>query len=138
MKIEIFTDGGSRGNPGEAACAFMVQNGSKVLDQGAAALGIMTNNDAEYNGFLLSLRWLQQALVQGQPIETVVWKLDSKLVVEQLNRHWKIKEPRMVVLAKECWSLLEGLSVGYSIIHVPREQNALADALLNNTLDSLL
>jgi hypothetical protein len=44
----------------------------------------------------------------------------------------------MVVLAKECWSLLEGLSLGFSIVHVPREQNVLADALLNSTLDSLL
>lgn len=137
MHLHIFTDGGSRGNPGAAACAFVVQREEQIVDQGTSSLGVMTNNEAEYHGFLLSLRWLQNALTKEMVITTITWKLDSKLVVEQLNRRWKIKEPRMMVLATECWAILTTLTTPFSIQHVVREQNVFADALLNKTLDSL-
>lgn len=137
MHIQIFTDGGARGNPGEAACAFVVENAGLVVDQGASALGVLTNNEAEYQGFLLSLRWLENAIAAPTHFKTISWKLDSKLVVEQLNHRWKIKEPRLQLLAQACWSHLANLNTPYTIQHVPREQNARADALLNQTLDSL-
>ena len=134
--LEIFTDGGSRGNPGSAACAFVVVLGGATIDQGATALGTLTNNEAEYQGFLLSLDWLKK-YKQSQTVEAVSWKLDSKLVVEQLNHRWKIKEPRMRLLAQTCWSELTALELPHTISHVPREQNTRADALLNQTLDTL-
>ncbi len=136
MSIQLFTDGGSRGNPGPAACAFVVQEGTTVVSQGSKLLGVMTNNEAEYQGFLLSLKWLIAALQTNTTYTRAEWQLDSKLVVEQLNRRWKIKEPRMRLLASECWKSLNSLSIPYSISHIPREKNALADALLNQTLDS--
>ena len=137
MSLIIFTDGGSRGNPGPAACAFIAQLEGKTVFQDTKALGTQTNNDAEYAGFLLSLEWLnaQEQLVENY--QNITWKLDSKLVVEQLNKRWKIKEPRMREYASQCWELLSSLSIPTNIVHVPREENALADALLNQTLDNL-
>lgn len=137
MQLTIFTDGGSRGNPGPAACAFIAQVDGTTIHQGTKALGSQTNNDAEYSGFILSLEWLQSQEEIGKTYERIAWKLDSKLVVEQLNRRWKIKEPRMRGYAATCWKLLASLSVPTTITHVPREENALADALLNQTLDNL-
>ena len=134
--LEIFTDGGSRGNPGPAACAFVVVLAGSRIGEGASSLGTLTNNEAEYQGFLLSLAWLKTH-INAQTTKSVSWKLDSKLVVEQLNRRWKIKEPRMRLLAQNCWSELATLKLPYTITHVPREQNALADALLNQTLDNV-
>ena len=137
MQIQIFTDGGSRGNPGQAACAFVVAQAGTTIDQGTKALGVMTNNEAEYHGFLLSLEWLLEQSAKNADYSQATWQLDSKLVVEQLNRRWKIKEPRMRQLAQDCWAQLAKLSLPYSIQHIPREKNALADALLNQTLDLL-
>lgn len=134
--LEIFTDGGSRGNPGSAACAFVVVLDGSTIGRGATSLGTLTNNEAEYQGFLLSLSWLKTHK-NTQTATSVSWKLDSKLVVEQLNRRWKIKEPRMRLLAQNCWSELAVLKLPYTISHIPREQNTLADALLNQTLDNL-
>lgn len=136
MQIQIFTDGGSRGNPGQAACAFVIESDGNVIDQGSSSLGLLTNNEAEYHGFLLSLRWLNQARI-NTPLKSITWKLDSKLVVEQLNHRWKIKEPRMRSLAQTCWQQLSAISIPYTIQHIPREENARADALLNQALDSL-
>lgn len=137
MQLTIFTDGGSRGNPGPAACAFIARANGELVHQGTKALGTQTNNDAEYSGFILSLEWLESVQNIATTYESVTWKLDSKLVVEQLNKRWKIKEPRMREYAATCWKLLSALPVSTTIVHVPREENALADALLNQTLDNL-
>jgi probable phosphoglycerate mutase len=67
----------------------------------------------------------------------IIWKLDSKLVVEQLSKKWKIKEPRMQDLAKKCWMLLQKLPCAYQFNHIPREENKEADALVNQALDAL-
>ncbi len=136
MQLEIFTDGGSRGNPGPAACAFIVYDPQKqeVIFEGTDALGIATNNEAEYQGFIASLKWL---LAQDMSDTTVTWKLDSLLVVQQLNRVWKVKDARMQEFAQTAQTLLKKSPYRYAIVHVPREQNKRADALLNKTLDSL-
>lgn len=135
MKVFVFTDGGSRGNPGLAAGAFVVCDAEgKVLHQAGIFLGHKTNNDAEYEAFLASAEWLKENAA-AQNIQEVTWKLDSKLVVEQLNRHWKIKEARMGVLAQKIWQILKEMSIRYTITHVPRAENTAADFLVNETLD---
>lgn len=132
----IFTDGGSRGNPGPAAVGVFVSDeaGTVVYEQ-ASYLGISTNNEAEYEAFLASLKWLQ-ALTPDRRPNKVIWQLDSKLVVEQLNRNWKIKEDRLRQKAQNCWQLLEMLAIPYSIVHVVREKNKDADRLVNQALDA--
>lgn len=136
MKLAIFTDGGSRGNPGAAASAFIVvdeQTGAAIHEEGQS-LGTATNNEAEYRGFLSSLEWVMK---HPTHLEHISWKLDSLLVVQQLNKVWKIKDERMRAYAQTAWSLLQQLSTPYSIQHVPREQNARADEVVNATLDAL-
>lgn len=137
--LTIFTDGGSRSNPGPAAWGVVVLNETgQTLHEAGQAIGVATNNEAEYQGFLASLQWLQGFLTTAQASEVpthITWKLDSKLVVEQLLKNWKIKEPRMAVFAQQAWKIIDTLPCSYSIVHVPRAENARADFLVNQALD---
>ena len=90
------------------------------------------DNEAEYQAVIDSLQWLLQSKYKT---EKVVWRLDSMLVVEQLNRHWKIKEPRLQQLANEAWQLLAKLTQNHTFVYVPRAENARADALANQAMD---
>lgn len=136
MKVTIFTDGGARGNPGKAAAAVVVKDESgQIIYRKGKYLGISTNNEAEYQGVILSTEWLLEQ--KEFEITHIQWKLDSKLVVEQLNRTWKIKEARLAALAQIIWSGLAQVQAQYSFGHVPRAENKDADALVNATLDQV-
>lgn len=129
MNLKIFTDGGSRGNPGPAACAYVVYNKAGVLqDKCGKYLGITTNNEAEYQGVIFALESL---VTRTQNL--VTFYLDSLLVVQQLNGRWKIKEPRLRELILKVKELEGQMTIRYA--YVPREQNAEADLLVNETLD---
>jgi ribonuclease HI len=138
-QLSIKTDGGSRGNPGSAAWAFVVYDAhtQAVIAEDKLCIGIATNNEAEYQAFLASTKWVVAQC--EQPTEAkpthINWQLDSKLVVEQLNKKWKIKEPRMAEYAAQIWKLLVKAGITYTITHIPREQNKDADALVNQALD---
>jgi len=84
--VIIYSDGGSRGNPGPSAAAFVILDNETVIDQGGEYLGITTNNQAEYHGVRLGL---ERALERG--IRTLEFRIDSMLVVNQLNGLYKIK-----------------------------------------------
>jgi ribonuclease HI len=137
MKYTIHTDGGSRGNPGPSAigvCVFSNDGDSKntVFELGRY-IGETTNNEAEYAALLSSLEWVAD---HQTDLESVQWKLDSKLVVEQINKNWKIKEPRLRVLVEKCWYVLEKIQCSYTVSYIPREENSCADALVNQALDA--
>lgn len=136
-KLTIFTDGGSRGNPGLAAIGVFVSNEQQqAVFQQASFIGRATNNEAEYKALLASLEWLSGYL-KSNVVASVEWVLDSKLVVQQLNRNWKIKEPRLRSLAEQAWQLLDSLECEYALTHVGRERNRRADELVNKALDAL-
>jgi probable phosphoglycerate mutase len=133
MIFYINTDGGSRGNPGKSACAFVVTDEStNLVFQQGLYLGIKTNNEAEYLGVLSSLKWLKTASLLPSRL---IYRLDSKLVVEQLSGRWKIKDARMKILCQECFVFLKELGLPVEFVHIPREENAAADALVNQVLD---
>lgn len=133
ISFQVYTDGGARGNPGPAASGVVVFDEKKALQyEEAHFLGEHTNNEAEYEAFLRSLRWVSEHQNQAKNVR---WHLDSLLVVEQLTHHWKIKEARLRILAQQAWQLLAKLTIPYQIVHVPRAQNAHADALVNRALD---
>jgi ribonuclease HI len=134
VELHIFTDGGSRGNPGPAAIGISFQIGEEEILSFATYLGVFTNNEAEYTAFQVSLQKLKEML-STRSIAKVAWKLDSMLVVEQLNKRWKIKEARMQTFASQIWQELATLSTPYTISYVPREQNKRADQLVNLALD---
>ena len=127
--IIIYSDGGSRGNPGPSAAAFVVLDGHAVIDQGGEYLGITTNNQAEYQGVRLGL---EKAIERN--IRSLEFRIDSMLVVNQLNGLYKIKN-------RELWPINERVEILISKFdsvkfkHVPRELNTLADALVNKFLD---
>ncbi len=131
----VYTDGGARGNPGPAGIGVFVTSGDgKEVFSAGKYIGVSTNNEAEYSAFSDSLDWLL-TYAQQNPVAGVVWKLDSMLVVEQLNKKWKIKEPRLHVFAQAIWQKLSELSCPYKITHVPRAENKEADLLVNQALD---
>ena len=127
--VRGFFDGASRGNPGEAcAGAFLEDEAGTVLWECSQYLGIRTNNEAEYEALL---RLLEEATRRDLTELEVCG--DSRLVVCQVNRQWKINLPHLRELAARAWKLLEGRKV--TLRWIPREQNARADALSNRALD---
>lgn len=131
MKLIVEADGGSRGNPGISGAGAVVidsENG-KVLREISEAVGIATNNVAEYTALLLGL----EAAFDIDPTASVLVRMDSKLVVEQMSGRWKIKHPDMMALGSKVQKLISNQSVEF--VWIPREQNGLADALANKAMD---
>ena len=132
----IEADGGSRGNPGPAAYGAVVLRDGEVVRELAEAIGVATNNVAEYRGLLAGLRWIAANTdgdAESRP--RVEARLDSKLVVEQMAGRWRIKHPDMRELALAVRNAYPAARVRYT--WVPREANKRADALVNESLDAL-
>jgi ribonuclease HI len=130
----IHTDGGSRGNPGPAACGYVVELNGEVLATGSKFLDSDTNNVAEYYGVIVALKWLLEN-IDKYSVTGVLFILDSELVVKQINGLYKIKKPQLQVLHSEILRDIEKIKIGVSFKHVPREQNKVADSLVNEELD---
>jgi ribonuclease HI len=131
VKVVVHVDGGARGNPGPAAAAAVITDADgNVLDEAMEVLGTQTNNVAEYRGLLLGLR---RALGLGATEVEVV--NDSELVAKQVNGAYKVKHEAMKPLFVEALGLLREFD-SWSMRSVPREQNADADALVNQALDA--
>jgi ribonuclease HI len=131
-KIIVYTDGGSRGNPGPAAVGVWVETLNKKIGQ---CIGNRTNNDAEYEALILALQKIKTFVGKEKAKKTeIACMLDSELVVKQLNHEYKLKEPRIQQYFIEVWNLM--LEYGkVTFTHVPREKNKVADALVNQALD---
>lgn len=134
MKIIIYTDGASRGNPGLASYGFTVSDGSgKLLYEEGKYIGITTNNVAEYTAVLEALKYVKKNYGEKQ-LEIELFA-DSKLVVEQLSGRYKIKSPHLIPIVDEIKILSIELG-GLIHTHVPRAKNTEADRLANLALDS--
>ncbi len=134
----IHTDGGSRGNPGHAATGVVVLgDDGKLIYESGQYLGIGTNNTAEYEAVSRALNWLLQKKVDGHfsTPQHIVFKLDSQLVVEQLNGRYAVKQPHILLYVKKIRSLISSLGFPVEFRHIPRAENAAADALVNKALD---
>lgn len=136
--LNIYCDGGARGNPGPAASAFIVKDATgKILHQQGFFLGIATNNQAEYQAVIESLKWL---LANGETVQLVNYYLDSLLVVNQLNKEFKVKEINLKEKCLEIKNYLERLGrleIRTIFIYIPRSQNFLADRLVNHIIDNI-
>jgi len=131
MEAQLFTDGAARGNPGPSGCACLLfdQQG-KLLDYNGKFLGSGTNNQAEYRGLLLGVKL---ALKYG--VNMLTCYLDSELVVKQLRGEYKIKDANIAKVKAEIDKNLAGFGK-ITFVHVPREENRLADKLVNLILDA--
>jgi len=128
--VIVEADGGSRGNPGRAAYGALVRDADtgRVLAEEGTAIGIASNNVAEYRGLIAGLT-LAATVAPEADIEV---RMDSRLVVEQMSGNWKIKHADMRSLAMEANRLAP---FGTTYTWVPREQNKHADRLANEALD---
>lgn len=132
MKIIIFTDGASRGNPGHASYGFTISDQKgKLLYQEGKYIGIATNNVAEYTAVHEALKKVNEEFNGQNEIELFA---DSKLVAEQLSGRYKIKSPHLKPLIEKIKILVVELG-GVIFTHVPRAQNSKADSLANQALD---
>lgn len=150
MNLIINCDGGSRGNPGSSACAFVVQSVNSAgkmreIFHQATYLDIGTNNRAEYFGVIMSLKWLKEYLIVNSadfPAQ-ISFFLDSNLVVSQINGIFKIKDQNLRqqvalihTLKREIEALIPQIVISFT--HIPREQNQTADLLVNKCLNETL
>ena len=126
----LYADGACRGNPGLAGSgAALVDADGKVVAEAMRFLGHGTNNVAEYTALIIGL---EEARRHG--VEDLEIRMDSKLVVEQMNGKWKMKAAHLRPLALEAGALLASFPKRL-IRHIPREQNTIADALANRAID---
>lgn len=132
MKLTIYADGASRGNPGSASYGFVVKENNKILYQEGKYIGVTTNNVAEYTAVLQALKYVQG--LQG--VEEIAVYCDSKLVAEQLSGRFKIKAKHLKPIIEQIKILSLELG-GVIFSHVPRSQNMLADRLANLALDDI-
>jgi len=132
-QLAIFSDGGARGNPGPAACAIVVQGDKgNPLFKKSEFLGPATNNVAEYQGLLMGLTWI----LENNQVNEICFYMDSELVVKQIKGLYKVKDENLKLLHQEAKIILEKIPSKIIFQHVPREKNKLADALVNEELDS--
>ncbi len=132
-RLIIEADGGSRGNPGPAGYGALVRDAStgEVLATESKYLGVVTNNVAEYSGLIAGLRLAARL----DPHATILVRMDSRLVVEQMSGRWKIRHPDMKPLALRAGEAARGFAdVSYE--WVPRERNKDADRLANEAMDA--
>jgi ribonuclease HI len=129
-RLVVHVDGGARGNPGPAAIGVVVSGeDGEILDEVAEAIGVATNNVAEYRALL---EGLERARARGAAEVLIV--NDSELVAKQLTGAYRVKHPAMKPLHAQAIAALRGFE-GWQIRSVPRAQNAHADALVNRALD---
>lgn len=131
-RVIVEADGGSRGNPGPAGYGAVVlsTDRTEVLAERRLALGVATNNVAEYRGLIAGLTAAGE--VGAREVDV---RMDSKLVVEQMSGRWKVKHPDMIPLNREAAGLVRGFD-SVTFQWIPRAQNSHADRLANEAMDA--
>ncbi|MDD5433259.1 MAG: ribonuclease HI family protein [Candidatus Pacebacteria bacterium] len=136
-KIIIYTDGGSRGNPGEGAVGVVFCDvKGNVLKKYGQAIGVCTNNEAEYKALIFAFKKAKQVFgkdkIKNFDIEV---RADSELLIKQMQGKYKVQDEKIGKLFLEVWNLrVELPNIFFRAIQ--REQNKLADAMVNQALDS--
>jgi ribonuclease HI len=131
MKAILFTDGGSRGNPGHAGTGSILFNEKmELIDFVSKAYNLLTNNQAEYYALIDGLE-----LAINNNVTDLTCNLDSELIVRQINGIYKIKDQKIKDLIPKIKELCNNFK-NITVQHIPREKNLFADRLVNLTLDA--
>lgn len=131
-KIIMYTDGGSRNNPGPAAIGVWIETLNKKYSE---YIGEKTNNEAEYEALIFGLKKIKSLVGKDKTKQTEIeCYLDSELVVKQLNHEYKLKEEYIQKNFIEIWNLMLDFAK-VTFHHIMRERNKVADALVNGALD---
>lgn len=131
--LHLFSDGGSRGNPGQAAIGWIIEDPirGEVLKEGNERIGVETNNVAEYRALIEGLK-----AAQSFHPNRLICHLDSELVVKQVNGEYRVKMPTLQAFFDEIKRIADELP-DVLFVYIPREDNYRADALVNRALDEL-
>ncbi|HBM17251.1 MAG TPA: ribonuclease H [Lentisphaeria bacterium] len=140
-ELYLNTDGGSRGNPGPAAIGvvFLDDKGNQIHTH-KEFIGHATNNEAEYCAIIKALeilsksKWAEENKKNGK----VICRLDSQLVVEQVMGRYKVKKDHIFQFVSKINKLINNLDLQLQFMYVPREENKIADKLVNQALDEVL
>jgi len=131
-EITVYTDGGSRGNPGPAAIGVWIET---MNEKYGKTIGIKTNNDAEYEALIFALKKIKALLGKSKTKQIGLnCFLDSELVVKQMNHKYKLKDEKIQKYFLEIWNLMLDFKK-VTFYHIPREKNKVADSLVNEALD---
>jgi ribonuclease HI len=129
-EAKVYTDGGSRGNPGDSSCAFVICDlNDNVVEKSGYYMGMATNNQAEYYGMI---KGLERARDLG--IDKLTLFSDSQLVVNQMNGFYKVKNQELAPLNQQLNELAQSFEK-VTFVHIPRELNKIADKEVNRILD---
>lgn len=135
MKIVVYTDGGSRGNPGHAGVGWVIQKGD-IVTRGSKYLGEQTNNWAEYEAVICALQELKKMIPKDKRRDIdIEVRMDSELVVRQLSGEYQIKEETLFPQFIRIWNIRVSEFPNITFTHIPREENSEADALANEAMD---
>lgn len=132
MTIEVYTDGGARGNPGPAGAGAVVYKDGVEVGTVSAFLGVATNNVAEYEALRLAFEKVVSLFGNGQ---TLTAYLDSELIVKQMKGEYRVKNPALKVIHERIKGYLKTAALTVSFEHVRREKNKRADELANQAMD---
>ena len=128
----MYSDGGSRGNPGPAALGVYIETLDKRFGE---FLGTKTNNEAEYSAIVAGLKKIKSLIGKEQAKKMAVeCRMDSELACRQLNHIYKIENEKLQPLFFQVWNLMLDFKE-VKFVHVPREQNTVADAEANRAMD---
>lgn len=133
MQLIIHTDGGSLKNPGQAAYAFTVHSGGKLIHKQNERIGIASNNVAEYTALIRALEYVKNHFL-SKGLQSIAVIADSELMIRQVTGIYKVKHPDIRPLHSQV-KLLE-MEIGHAVSykHVLRDKNAEADALVKEAL----
>ncbi len=135
-KIVVYTDGGSRGNPGPAGVGAVVCNEKgEAIKKYSKDIGSRTNNEAEYEAIIFGLQKIRQ-LFGKEKIKNIKIEIrtDSQLAARQLGGKYKIEEEKLFPLFIKIWNLRMNFG-GIELTEIPREKNKEADRLANEAMD---
>ncbi len=132
MTLRAFTDGASRGNPGESGIGIIVQDeGDRIVWSQSGYIGVSTNNIAEYTALITLLR-----RAPALSCSRLVVPSDSELMVRQVNGRYKVRDAGLKKLHATAAGLIAALPCAFELRHIPREMNGEADRLANQGIDA--
>lgn len=135
MNINVYTDGGSRGNPGHSGYGLVIyDDDQKIIFQESKYLGIKTNNEAEYSGLIGALNWINDNQ-NSLKLSKINFYSDSQLMVRQMQGLYKVKAPNLIPIFQQTQKLISTISCPIKFTDVRRDFNKLADQLANEAMD---
>lgn len=136
-EIHVYTDGGSRGNPGQASIGvYIEENEGHKLASFGKRIGIATNNIAEYKAILAAVSWLLENKEKIIDYDKISFFMDSQLICFQILGKYKVKQEKLAALLFQLLEKLKEIPIGKSFSYIPREKNKKADRLVNLALDN--